>query len=303
MPTPVIFGCQGLSLTEEEEQFFADSDPYGFILFARNIASPEQVSQLTGALREVVQREDAPILVDQEGGRVRRLKPPHWSDYPPAQHFTTIMEQEGLAAAQEALRDNTTRMAHELLAAGFTVDCAPVADLLIPECHDIVGDRAFGADVDTVVALAGVVIDTFLAHDITPVIKHIPGHGRALCDSHEDLPVVNTDLDTLNATDFAVFRQLTRCPWAMTAHIIYHALDPELPATLSPKVIRYIREEIAYKGLLLTDDLSMKALQGSFTERAQQSLEAGCDIVLHCNGEMREMQEVLEGCLRYLRSR
>lgn len=282
-------------MSEEERRFFTASDPLGFILFARNIESPDQVRALTAALRDTVGR-DAPILIDQEGGRVRRLRPPLWRDAPAMLPFGVLHARDPDAAVR-ALRLNIGLMAAELRGLGVDVDCAPVLDVPAPGAHDIIGDRAFSDDPAVVAALGRVVMDAFLENGVYPVIKHIPGHGRAMADSHFDLPVVDASKAELESRDFVPFRALADAPFAMTAHIVYTALDAARPATTSAAVIDgVIRGALGYDGLLMTDDLSMKALTGRFEDRASDSLEAGCDLVLHCNGIMDEMRAVVAGC-------
>jgi beta-N-acetylhexosaminidase len=294
-PRAVILGCAGTELSDQEKQFFQDADPFGFILFGRNVESPQQLRALTASLRDCVGRA-APILIDQEGGRVRRLRPPHWREAPPMRPFGVWFEQAPDAAAA-ALRQNIHLMADELRSLGIDVDCAPVMDVPVSGAHDIIGDRAFSTTPKVVGALGKAVCDAFLERGVYPVIKHIPGHGRATEDSHKDLPVVKEGLDALVKTDFEPFLSVKDAPFAMTAHIVYSALDSKRPATLSPVVIdKIIRHHIGFDGLLMTDDLSMKALKGDFTDLAQQSIAAGCDLVLHCNGDMAEMQAVIEGC-------
>lgn len=287
----VIFGLKGESLSPEEAAFFKKHPPLGFILFARNCKNPEQIRALTTSLQEVSGRSDVPILIDQEGGRVARLKPPHWRLSPAAGMIAAIADVQ---KAKQAMYLNTRLIAAELTALGVNVNCAPIADLLIPGCHDIVGDRAYGSEPEQVATLAEQVSKGLLDSNVMPILKHIPGHGRARADSHEELPVVTTSLDELRKTDFVPFKRLNQTPWGMTAHITYTAIDEKLPATLSPKAINLIREELGFDGLLLTDDLSMKALKGSFQERTAQSIQAGCDIVLHCNGDMAEMEAIAE---------
>lgn len=295
VPRAVIFGCAGLRLTEAERRFFADTDPLGFILFARNIESPEQVHALVRDLRKTVSRADAPVLIDQEGGRVQRLRPPHWRDAPPASHFAQIAQTDEKRACAAA-KLNARLIAQELQALGITVNCAPVLDVPVAGAHDIIGDRAYGDDPKRIAALGRAVAEGFLAGGVLPIIKHIPGHGRAMADSHLALPVVDASLADLTQSDFAAFRLLSDMPWAMTAHVVYTAIDPTLPATLSPKVITdIIRGQIGFDGVLISDDLSMKALGGAYQDRARAALAAGCDVVLHCNGDMAEMQAVAEG--------
>lgn len=287
---PVIYGIKGTAVAPQEKDFFRAHPPFGFILFARNIESPAQVRALTAELR-ALSRPDAPILIDQEGGRVVRLKPPVWRKAPPAKTFADLAARDENQAAR-ATYLNARLIAAELTALGIDVDCAPMLDIRIPGAHDIVGDRAFGEGSAQVITLGRAMADGLKDGGVMPIIKHIPGHGRAMVDSHESLPLVDAPRATLEAEDFVPFKALADIPWAMTAHITYTALDAKHCATQSPEVVRIIREQIGFKGLLLTDDLSMKALKGSFAERTKLSLEAGCDIALHCNGEMEEMQAI-----------
>ncbi|SOE01131.1 beta-N-acetylhexosaminidase [Caenispirillum bisanense] len=294
-PLAAIFGLSGPRLTAEERAFFADADPYGFILFARNVETPEQVASLVADLRGCVGRE-APVLIDQEGGRVRRLRPPHWRDAPSMAPFVELYARDPKAAA-DAVRLNARLLAVELAALGIDVDCYPLADVPVQGSHDIIGDRAFGHDPAVVSHLASIACAGLLDGGVMPVVKHIPGHGRAVADSHLDLPVVDASLEELRATDFVPFRALKDAPYGMTAHIVYTALDAHRPATTSPAVIGgIVRGELGFEGLLMTDDLSMKALTGRFQDRAADSLAAGCDLVLHCNGDRDEMTAVAEGC-------
>ena len=281
-----IFGCAGLTLTAAERDFFRDYDPLGFIVFARNIDTPEQLTRLTSDLRDSVGR-DAPILVDQEGGRVQRLRAPYWREWAPP--LDTVMKAGANAARAMALRSLV--IAAELRAVGIDANCAPVADIAGPNTHPFLRNRCYGQDVDTVSKIARAVADAHLEMGVLPVVKHMPGHGRSVNDTHHDLPTITTDRATLNATDFAPFRTLADLPMAMTAHIIFSAYD-NLPATQSPAMIKAIREEIGFAGLLITDDLNMQALAGSLGQRAARSLAAGCDIALHCKGDMAEMLEV-----------
>ncbi len=294
LPTPsaAIYGCAGPSLSADEESFFRAANPFGFILFQRNCETPDQVRDLVTALRASVGRDDAPVLIDQEGGRVARLKPPHWRAAPPASFFGRLASHDR-ERAHEALKLNTQLLAAELTDLGIDVDCVPLLDLQFPGAHDVIGDRSFGGDPELVADLGRVVCETMLAAGVMPIVKHIPGHGRARVDSHKDLPVVGTARAELEATDFRPFRELADAPWAMTAHVVYTALDAERPATTSPDVVsRVIRGEIGFDGLLLSDDLSMEALKGSLGERAAASLAAGCDVALHCNGKPEEMAQV-----------
>lgn len=290
-----ILGCAGTTLTAEEVAFFKDVKPWGFILFKRNIADPNQVRALTAALRETVGRPDAPILIDQEGGRVARLQPPHWRIYPPGRAYGELVANDPLTA-REITRLGSRLIAHDLLSLGVNVDCVPVLDVPDPKGHEIIGDRAYGDTPEQVATLGRAAAEGLLAGGVLPIIKHIPGHGRALSDSHLELPVVKAKLDELDKRDFAPFRVLSDMPMAMTAHVVYTAIDRRRPATTSKKAIKkIIRESIGFDGLLMSDDLSMKALSGDFKQRAKDSLSAGCDVVLHCNGDMAEMKAVMSG--------
>lgn len=294
-PLAAIFGCSGTVLNEAEAAFFREANPFGFILFARNISDPAQVRTLVADLRAAVGRDDAPVLIDQEGGRVARLRPPYWQERPAGRLFGEIYDRNA-DAGKRAARLNAALIGVELSALGIDVDCAPVCDVPVPGAHDIIGDRAYHMDPDIIATLADEVCEGLAMAGIMPVIKHIPGHGRAMADSHLDLPTVGAEPETLETTDFLPFRRLSAAPWGMTAHIIYSEIDHRLPATLSGHVVKkVIREQIGFDGLLLTDDLSMKALTGSFDDRAIAAQQAGCDIVLHCNGDMTEMQEVARG--------
>lgn len=291
-PLAAIFGCSGLEISDDERAFFAKADPLGFILFQRNCETPDQIRDLVFELRLSVGRVDAPVLIDQEGGRVARLKPPHWRAAPPAGRFAALAAVDP-SAAEEAAFLNARLIATELLDLGITVDCAPVLDLPQPGADPIIGDRAYGTDPQTVATLAGAACRGFMAGGVLPVIKHIPGHGRATVDSHLALPVVDTPRAELAAHDFMPFGALNIMPWAMTAHVVYSDIDAGNPATTSATVIQsVIRGEMAFEGALMSDDLSMKALAGDMGGRTRAALAAGCDVVLHCNGEMDEMKAV-----------
>lgn len=280
-----IFGCNGLVLSAAEAAFFRDADPLGFILFARNLETPDQIRVLTNALREAVGR-DAPILIDQEGGRVARLRPPDWLGWKPA------LEQMACTKAGQGTRAMWLRyrlIADELRALGIDTNCAPIADVPAPGVHAIIRDRCYGGDAGTVAAAGRAVADGLLAGGVLPVLKHIPGHGRPTADSHIELPRTDAALADLKAVDFEAFRRLADLPLGMTAHVVYEALDAENCATHSHDVIAMIRHEIGFDGLLMTDDLSMQALKGSFAERTRRALDAGCDVILHCHGDPGEM--------------
>jgi beta-N-acetylhexosaminidase len=292
MRSRAIYGCAGPALSDDERAFFADAKPWGFILFGRNIVDPQQVAALTRSLRESIGDENAPVLIDQEGGRVARLKPPHWKARPAAARFGAI-HANSPERAREAAYLNARLIAHDLIGLGINVDCAPVLDVPVEGANDVIGDRSFGRDPAQIIALGRAVIEGFVEGGVLPVMKHVPGHGRAMADSHKDLPRVAAAAEELSATDFVPFRSLNHCPLAMTAHVVFEALDPQRPATTSPKVIRdIIRGEIGFAGLLLSDDVSMNALSGPISARTKAALFAGCDIVLHCNGGMDEMKAV-----------
>ena len=292
-PLAAIFGCTGAKLTPDEFAFLREADPLGFIIFARNITTPDATRALVASFREAVGRADAPVLIDQEGGRVARLRPPHWRKAPPARVFSERATVRGHDAAIAAVRTNFRLIAAELIDIGVDVDCAPVADVPVPGAHDVIGDRAYGADPATIALYARAVADGLLDGGVIPVVKHVPGHGRAKADSHLELPVVSAPRAELEQTDFAPFKALSDLPWAMTAHIKYLAIDPEHPATTSAFLIEnVIRRHIGFGGLLLSDDLSMQALAGSMAERTRACLFAGCDVVLHCNGDFAEMEQV-----------
>ncbi|HEY5048666.1 MAG TPA: beta-N-acetylhexosaminidase [Rhizomicrobium sp.] len=292
MPMRAIYGCQGSELSDDERRFFAEAQPWGYILFGRNIAGPEQVRRLIDALRDCAGGEHAPVLIDQEGGRVARLGPPHWKSRPPAGRLG-MLKRISVAAAREATYLNGRLIAHELCELGITVNCAPVLDVPAEGTDDIIGDRAFASDAFTIIDLGRATIEGMLDGGVLPIMKHIPGHGRAMADSHNMLPHVAASVEELSATDFVTFRSLNHCPMAMTAHVVYDAIDAQRPATTSPRVIRdVIRGEIGFEGVLISDDLSMGALSGTLGARAKAAQFAGCDIVLHCNGSLDEMREV-----------
>ncbi len=286
---PLILGCRGPTLSDWERAFFADADPHGFILFKRNCETPDQVATLTADLLDCVGRPDAPVLVDQEGGRVQRLGPPHWRPMPAAAKFGRLAARDA-AAGREAVALNARLLGDELAACGITADCAPVLDLSYPETHEVIGDRAFAASPALVADLGRAFCDGLAASGVMPIVKHIPGHGRANVDTHLELPRVSASRAELEASDFAPFRALADAPWAMTAHIVFEAIDPERPATVSPRLIaEVIRGFIGFDGVIVSDDLSMEALAGSLAARALAALGAGCDLALHCNGEPEEM--------------
>lgn len=287
----LILGCAGPELSRDERQFFVETEPFGFILFQRNCESPEQLRMLTEDLRDCVEHH-APILIDQEGGRVQRLKPPQWRKAPPGALFGELYGRNQVRAEQAA-RVNARLIAAELTDCGIDVDCLPLLDVRQDGAHDVIGDRAFGYDVETVSRLGRAQAEGLAAGGVAPVMKHIPGHGRAGVDSHHELPRVAAAAEVLSEIDFAPFKALSSLPMAMTAHVVYEALDPANAATVSPKMIDgVIRDEIGFDGLLMTDDISMKALGDPLAVSSARALEAGCDLVLHCNGDMSEMREV-----------
>jgi beta-N-acetylhexosaminidase len=282
-----IAGCAGLALSREERAFFADARPWGLILFRRNVENPAQIRALTEEFRGIV-GAGAAVLVDQEGGRVQRLSAPHWPLYPAAARFSAWPDGEALAELSARL------MAADLLRVGIDVDCLPVLDVPVDGAHDVIGDRAYARAPDEVARFGAAAARGLLRGGVMPVMKHIPGHGRACADSHLELPAVSADRAELER-DFAPFRANSGLPAAMTAHVVYEALDPAAPATQSRMVIETIvREAIGFDGLLMSDDLSMKALTGSFVERTRKCFEAGLDLALHCNGDLAEARAVAE---------
>lgn len=286
-----ICGCKGLSLEPQERELIARHQPWGLILFKRNIGDPAQVAALVASFREIVGREDAPVLIDQEGGRVQRMGPPHWPAYPAAARFGELAG--GSAVQNEAAFLNARLMAADLAAVGVNVNCTPVLDVPAPDSHNIVGDRAYGADPMVVTSFALSVCEGMLHQGVLPVIKHIPGHGRAKADSHLELPRVGASRKDLEGTDFKPFYCLANMPLGMTAHVVYEAIDPDRPATTSPVVVeKIIRGHIGFRGLLMSDDLSMKALSGDFGDRARAVFAAGVDVALHCNGDWAETEPV-----------
>ncbi len=289
MTRAFVCGCRGTALDPDERRFLREAAPLGVILFKRNIADPAQVLALTNDIRDALGR-NAMVLVDQEGGRVQRLGPPHWRRYPPAARFAAVETLEERAAV---IRLSARLMAHDLLSLGIDVDCLPVLDVPVEGSHDVIGDRAYARDPATVATLGRAAAEGMLDGGVLPVMKHVPGHGRAEADSHLALPTVEASLDELRRSDFEPFRRNRDLPAAMTAHVVYRALDPERPATISAKVIgEVVRGEIGFDGLLFSDDLSMKALPGTFREKAEALFAAGVDVALHCNGDMEEAQEV-----------
>jgi beta-N-acetylhexosaminidase len=287
-----ITGIAGTELSAAEREFIAAARPWGFILFKRNIDNPSQVAALNTELRSIVGDAEAPVLIDQEGGRVQRLGPPNWPVYPPGAAFGRLYDIDsalGLAAARLSAR----LIADDLIKIGVTVDCLPLADVPVAGADAVIGDRAYGTEPGKVAAIARAVTDGLEQGGILPVLKHIPGHGRATADTHFALPVVDTPEDELNRTDFAAFRPLADLPMAMTAHVVFSAVDAAHPATTSATMIeRVIRGFVGFQGLLMSDDVSMNALAGSIAERTRAVFAAGCDVVLHCNGKLDEMHQV-----------
>lgn len=295
MRAALIAGLSGMSLTDEERAFYRDVRPAGTILFTRNCRDLDQVAALVADVRAAVGADDFLVLIDQEGGRVQRLRGALGRALPPARHYGQLYAvdpERAKMAAYLAAR----LVAQDLRALGIDTNCAPVLDIPVPGAHDIIGDRAYGTDASTVIALAREVMAGYADGGVVPVIKHIPGHGRAGADSHLALPVVETSRDDLSRTDFLPFRALADAPAAMTAHVVFTAIDPERPASTSRRVTdEVIRGEIGFSGLLMSDDLSMHALSGPMRVRAQEVLAAGCDVALHCNGDMGEMREAAAG--------
>lgn len=282
-----IFGCSGPVLTRDEAAFFRDADPFGFILFARNLETPDQVRRLTDDLRAST-GHDAPILVDQEGGRVQRLRAPHWREWLPP--LDQVAQSGAHAARGMAIRSRI--IAHELRAVGIDANCAPCCDLASDTTHPFLRNRCYSNDPTQVAAIARALAEAHLAGGVLPVMKHMPGHGRSTADTHHDLPTVTAAPEDLDTTDFAPFHALRDMPLAMTAHVVFAAFDPDRPATQSPAMVRVIRERIGFDGLLMTDDLNMQALSGTLADRAAAARAAGCDIALHCKGDLAEMQAV-----------
>ncbi|MES2146873.1 MAG: beta-N-acetylhexosaminidase, partial [Pseudomonadota bacterium] len=288
-----IYGLEGMTMSASERDFFRDSDPSGYILFRRNCSDPAQVLALTDALRNLSGRDDLPILIDQEGGRVARMRMPQWPDFPAAEKFA-LLYRAAPSSAIEAVRSNARALGLMLRAAGVNVDCLPLLDVRQPGATDIIGDRALGEEPMQVAALGRAVLDGLSSAGVVGVVKHMPGHGRALVDSHKELPVVSASADELEI-DLEPFERLNWAPMGMTAHVVYTAWDDERPASLSPTVIHdIIRKRIGFNGWLMSDDLGMEALQGDFGERAAGVVAAGCDVALHCSGTMAEMVAVAQ---------
>ena len=289
---PVIFGCAGPELLEVEREFFRSRNPIGFILFKRNCDTPDQIQKLIVDLKNSVDVADPLILIDQEGGRVQRLGPPHWPIYPAAGRVAQLAKTDP-AQGHRYLSQLGRLLASDLAPLGITVDCAPVLDVLQSQTHEIIGDRSLGNNPSHVATFGRALSEGLLAGGVLPVIKHLPGHGRARVDSHADLPRVDTPLAELEAVDFSPFHALRDMPLAMTAHVVFEALDPDRPVTTSPLALqRAVRGRIGYCGLLMSDDICMRALHGSMDQRARDAQRAGCDLVLHCNGDITEMELV-----------
>jgi beta-N-acetylhexosaminidase len=287
-----ITGVSGLELTASEREFIRGELPWGLILFKRNIEAPDQVSALVDEFRNLVGEADAPVLIDQEGGRVARLGPPHWPVYPPGATFGALYDLDPSLGLQAA-RLSSRLIAADLIDLGITVDCLPLADVPVAGADAVIGDRAYGTEPGKVAAIARAVTDGLEQGGVLPVLKHIPGHGRATADSHFRLPTVDTAREELERSDFAAFQPLADLPMAMTAHVVFSALDPAQPATTSATIIhQVIRGGIGFQGLLMSDDVSMNALAGSIAERTRAIVAAGCDMVLHCNGKLEEMRNV-----------
>ena len=288
-----ITGVSGLELNAAEREFIRADRPWGFILFKRNIETPKQAALLVEELRKAVGEPDAPVLIDQEGGRVQRLGPPHWPVYPPGAVFDTLYDIDS-ALGLTAARLSSRLIAADLADLGITVDCLPLADVPVAGADAVIGNRAYGTEPGKVAAIARAVTEGLEQGGVLPVLKHIPGHGRATADTHFRLPEVDTSKKELERTDFAAFQPLADLPMAMTAHVVFSALDPAHPATTSATIIeQVIRGVIGFQGLLMSDDVSMNALSGSIAERTRAIFAAGCDVVLHCNGKLDEMREVV----------
>lgn len=297
-PMPVIFGLSETKLTKDEKAFLKDANPLGVILFARNCENAKQVKKLCKDVQSALGRE-APILIDQEGGRVQRLKPPEWTQYPPARHFAELVSSN-LSTGGAELREAMGNLSAELYELGINVNCAPVLDIDYPNSHESIGDRSFGSDPQLVAMMANIVCQAFLDQGVLPVIKHMPGHGRAVSDSHVTLPVVDAALSDMSKSDFLPYTQNTIKPhsealWGMVAHVVYRQIDDQAPASCSRSVIyNIIRDRLKFSGLLLSDDICMGALNiyGNHEYRAEKVLRSGCDIALHCNGDMKQMLAV-----------
>ncbi len=287
-----ITGCAGTELSDDERRFFAAERPCGLILFARNCHTPEQIAALVASFKDAVESDEPLVLIDQEGGRVQRLRPPYWRAMPPARCFGALYETDP-EGAKRAAHAAARLMAQELRESGITVNCTPVLDVPERGAHEIIGDRAFSDDPDVVIALGRAVMDGTLAGGVLPVVKHVPGHGRAGADSHLALPRIDASPAELDATDFRPFRALADAPLAMTAHVLLTAFDGARPASVSPVIMgEVIRDRLGMKGLVMSDDIGMQALDGAYAERAREVIAAGCDVALHCSGDLDEMIEI-----------
>jgi beta-N-acetylhexosaminidase len=295
MRSRLITGLAGLELTTEEKGFLASVRPAGIILFARNCGSPDQIRRLVAGAIEAIGADEVLVLIDQEGGRVQRLRPPLGRALPPARAFGRLYDADA-DVATKAAKLVFRLLAKDLLELGINTDCAPVLDLPVRGAHDVIGDRAYATTVAPIVALGRAVAEGLMAGGVVPVMKHVPGHGRANCDSHLALPIVDDSLETLQRSDFQTFQELSDLPAAMTAHVVFGAIDGQAPATTSRcVVVDIIRRAIGFDGLLMSDDLSMKALSGTMRSRAEATIAAGCDLVLHCNGDLEEMAAAAAG--------
>jgi beta-N-acetylhexosaminidase len=292
MKTPVIFGLKSLELNSEEIKFFKKVMPVGFILFARNIKDKIQVKKLTDSLKDLCE-EDIFILIDQEGGRVQRMTEPNWQKYPSGQYFADLYLKNPDLARKECY-DNFIKLTNDLKEVGINTNCTPILDINFADTHEIIKCRSFGQNPEQISDLCRVVANAHLDNGIFPIIKHIPGHGRAIADSHLELPIVDISLEELQKSDFIAFKNLSDLKFAMTAHILYPQIDDQNPATMSKKMLDIIRNDIGFKNVIMTDDLSMKALKGSFREKTTKCLSTGCDLILHCNGDMKEMLEIYD---------
>ncbi len=288
----VVFGLEGPALTSDEAKFFEQIKPFGFILFSRNCNSPEQLKALTSSLRSIPGQGNAPILIDQEGGRVARLREPNWRHPPPGRLFG-VLSENNIRLGCRAAYINARLIARDLKEVGIDVNCSPILDLLTPLTHSVIGDRAYSENPVIVTCIANEIVRGFVEEGITPVIKHIPGHGRATADSHVELPNVEISREELRKSDFIPFKKISGPAWAMTAHIIFSDIDPLCPATQSQTLISdIIRGEVGFEGVLISDDIGMGALSGNLSDRADKALRAGCDLLLHCSGKLNEMREI-----------
>lgn len=295
MVYPVVSDIEGLEVSAEEREFFSKHKPFGFILFGRNCETPEQVKKLTDQIRDMMDDENVPILIDQEGGRVARMRPPHWDMYPSAEFYSKIYDDDPDLAI-EAVKMHARLMADDLLKSGVNVDCYPVADILYEGADKVIGDRSYGETAEKVSKLARAAAEAMMEMGVTPIIKHMPGHGRADVDSHLSLPIVDEPIDVLRETDFIPFKEMNDLPCAMSAHVVYSDIDPDYAGTISKKVIgKIIRKELKFKGLLFSDDIGMDALSNSPVGNARDALKAGCDVVLHCNACLDERKDVILG--------